>query len=550
MLGKYDTYEEIRRAFSWRLPERYNCAEDICDRHAAAGRGTALLFETEAGVLRHSYAELKSQSERLANALSALGLRRGDRVAIVAQPAFAVALAHIACWKSGLVSCAMATLFAADALAYRFRTSGARVVLTDGDNLDKVLKAASAAPELVHVILADGSHDECLSLPAILAQAAPDFENLATSPRDPAFINFTSGTTGPPKGVLAPHSAIPGQAVAMQFLYDFPEPGDVLWSPADWAWLAGQTCVMTTGLFLGMTVVARPRAGFDAADAFRLLSAHGVTHTLLVPTMMKLMRQVPPEEQVRHPLALKTIATGGEPCGPELYRWCRDSLGAPLNEAYGQTECSTMLIHNTRLMSGPIGCLGKAAPGLTAGIVDERGRELPDGQLGQIAVRAPHPILFLEYWEQPEATASKFVGDWMLTGDLGHRDADGFFWFKGRADDVITSSGYRIGPGEVEDVMLQHPAVAMVAVVGLPDPVRTESVAAFVVPTPWAGPDAVSEAALAEELRDFVRNRLARHEVPRVIRFVDRLPTTTTGKIMRKTVREQAIAAMSPAADG
>lgn len=185
MLGKYDTYEEIRRAFSWRLPERYNCAEDICDRHAAAGRGTALLFETEAGVLRHSYAELKSQSERLANALSALGLRRGDRVAIVAQPAFAVALAHIACWKSGLVSCAMATLFAADALAYRFRTSGARVVLTDGDNLDKVLKAASAAPELVHVILADGSHDECLSLPAILAQAAPDFENLATSPRDP-----------------------------------------------------------------------------------------------------------------------------------------------------------------------------------------------------------------------------------------------------------------------------------------------------------------------------------------------------------------------------
>lgn len=538
LLPTFDSYEEIHAKFKWSLPARYNCAADICDRHVSAGRGTALTFDRAEGVTHHSYAELQKAANGLANVLAELGLQRGDRVAIVAQPAFAVAVTHVACWKSGLVSCAMATLFACDALTYRFAASGAKAVVTDRDNLEKVSAAAREASGPKIILVIDGAAAGCLELWPLVEAAPKAFTNVDTRANEPAFINFTSGTTGQPKGVLAPHSAVPAQAAAMEFLYDFPEPGEVLWSPADWAWLAGQTCVLTTGLFLGMSVVARPRAGFDALDAFRLMSQHGVTRTLLVPTMMKLMRQVPVEQRVRYPLQLKSIATGGEPVGPALYDWCRSELGASLSEAYGQTECSTMLIHNTRMMGGPIGCLGKAAPGLVAGIVDDAGNELPAGAIGQIAVRTPHPIVFLEYWNNPDATAAKFAEGWMLTGDLGYRDEDGYFWFKGRADDVITSSGYRIGPGEVEDVLLRHPAVAMAAVIGVPDPVRTEAVAAFVVLADGVMPS----ESLAEEIRAFVREHLARHEVPRTVRFVDALPTTTTGKIMRKTVREQVLA--------
>ncbi|MCO5072277.1 MAG: AMP-binding protein [Rhizobiaceae bacterium] len=538
ILPKKDTYEEVQASFSWQVPTHYNAAFDVCDRHVERNN-PALIFDTDQGMQSHSFAELQSAACRFANLLTSLGLTKGDVVAIVAQPAFAVAITHVGAWKAGIVTSPLATLFAAEALIYRFETGRARIVVTDAENEERVRAAAARCSSIEHVLVFDRNMQFGGSFWSALANMDDRFENVDTRADDPASLNFTSGTTGQPKGVLAPHSHVLGQGAAMEFLCDFPEPGDVMWSPADWAWLAGQMCTLAAGLFMGMTVVARPRAGFDAADAYRILAQYGITHTLLIPTMLKLMRQVPIEEQRRGEMNVRVVTTGGEPCGAELYRWVRETFDAPLNETFGQTECATMICNNQSRMSAPFGCLGKPTPGMVAAIVGPDGRELAAGEIGEIAARMPHPIIFQQYLGNPEATAAKKVGDWMLTGDLGRRDADGYFWYVGRADDVITSSGYRIGPSEVEDALLAHPAVAIAAVIGLPDPERTELVSAYIK----LSTDYVESDELKEELKDFVRDHLARHEIPRRIEFVGSLPITSTGKVMRKALREQVLAA-------
>ncbi len=531
------TYEEIRSELVWDLPEHYNAAFDVCDRHADRPN-SALILDVDGAPQAHSFAALRSAANRFANLLVSRGMKPGDVVALVAQPAFEIPVTHIGCWKAGVVSCPIATLFASDALQYRFSSGAVRLVVTDHDNEAKVREAAHACSSAIDVLVFGGASDCAGDFWQALSEMPETFENVRTRPDSPLSLNFTSGTTGQPKGVIAPHSHVPGQAAAMEFLYNYPQPGDVMWSPADWAWLAGQMCTLMAGLFLGMTVIGRPRAGFDADDAFRLLSEHRVTHTLLIPTMMKRMRQVALEDQRRPDLCVRVVATGGEPCGPELYRWVREVFDAPLNETFGQTECATMICNNRDVNAAPFGCLGKPTPGLDAAILRPDGMEAGPDEIGEIAARMPHPIIFLEYLGDPQATAAKKRGEWMFTGDLGRRDDDGNFWYVGRADDVITSSGYRIGPSEVEDALLTHPAVEIAAVVGLPDPDRTEIVVAFIKLTDSAN----ASERLQGELRDHVRDKLARHEVPRRIEFVEAMPVTATGKVMRKTLREQALA--------
>ncbi|SFH67114.1 acyl-CoA synthetase [Albimonas pacifica] len=533
------TWEDVAARFAWRVPERYNAARDACDRHA--GRANpALAVETPAGVIRHGYDELADMAARFAHLVQGQGLGRGDFVGVLAQPGLATPAATLGAWKAGAAICPMSTHFAPEALAFRLRAAGIGLLVADRENEARAREAVRLAGRPVRILVSDAGGSEADSLPAALAGLPSRFETADTRADDPLSLNFTSGTTGQPKGVVAPHSHLLGQVAAMEWLYDYPQAGEVIWSPAEWAWLAGHMCTLMTGLFLGMTVVARPRAGaFDPAETFRTLAEHGVNRVFLVPTMLKMMRQVPPALQRRGELQVRAVITGGEPCGAELYRWVEEVFGAPLNETFGQTECSTLLVNNQRRMTAPHGCLGRPVPGHVAAIVDDAGAPAPAGEIGQIAVRGPHPILFREYLGDPQATAEKWAGEWMLTGDLGRQDAQGFFWYVGRADDVITSSGYRIGPSEVEDALIAHPAVALAAVIGLPDPERTEIVAAFVRLAEGAAPS----DALKEELRLFVRGRLARHEAPRRIEFVDDLPTTPTGKLMRKALRERMLAA-------
>jgi acetyl-CoA synthetase len=230
------------------------------------------------------------------------------------------------------------------------------------------------------------------------------------------------------------------------------------------------------------------------------------------------------------------VLSGGEAVGKELHEWAGSALRTTINEGFGQTECNLVLGNCWQVLAPKPGSLGRAMPGHVAAIVDAAGRELAPGEIGQIAFRRPDPVMMLEYWRNPEATANKYAGDWLLTGDLGQRDDDGYFWYRSRTDDVITSAGYRIGPGEIEDALNGHPAVAMSAVIGVPDPVTTESIVAYVV----LRPGQLGDAALSEAIRESVRTRLARHECPRRIEFVEALPMTATGKIMRRALRERA----------
>jgi acetyl-CoA synthetase len=270
-------------------------------------------------------------------------------------------------------------------------------------------------------------------------------------------------------------------------------------------------------------------AKFDPDRAFDLIRRHGVRNMFLPPTAAKLMRQA----GERTAPEVRTVASGGETLGAELLDWGRRTFGVAINEFYGQTECNLVVGNCAAVLPPRPGSMGRAIPGHQVAVVDGEGRVVPDGDTGFIAIRRPDPVMFLGYWNKPEATRDKFVGDWLLTGDQGRREGDGQFWFLGRDDDVITSAGYRIGPGEIEDCLMKHPAVAMAAVIGVPDPLRTEIVKAFVVPAAGvsAGP------ALAAELQAFVKTRLAAHEYPRAVEFVDGLPLTATGKIIRRELR-------------
>jgi acetyl-CoA synthetase len=313
----------------------------------------------------------------------------------------------------------------------------------------------------------------------------------------------------------------------------FPQPGDLFWTPADWAWIGGLFDVLLPAWHHGVPVVARRAARFDPEEAFALMARHGVRNAFLPPTALKMLRQA--GGGARPGVALRSIGSGGETLGAELLDWGRSTFGLTINEFYGQTECNLVVANDADIMEVRPGSMGRAVPGHRVGIVDAAGNELPDGEAGEIAVLRPDPVMFLGYWNAEAATRAKFAGDWLLTGDVGRRDPDGYLWYQGRGDDVITSAGYRIGPAEIEDCLLRHPAVAMAAAIGVPDPLRTEVVKACIVLKPGVAPG----EALAREIQDHVRRRLAAHEYPRLVEFLDALPLTATGKVMRRVLRER-----------
>jgi acetyl-CoA synthetase len=328
-----------------------------------------------------------------------------------------------------------------------------------------------------------------------------------------------------------------GNKPLFEYYYDYgPRQDDRLWSPADWAWIAGLINILLIGWYSGARVVSTDMQGFNAQEAFRILGEHKITVSLLTPTVLKLMRQIDADESKT--LDLRVVLSGGEAVGKELALWADERFGLTISEGFGQTECNGMIGTNPRLMNVRHGSLGKAMPGSVCAIVDDNGQEVAPGVPGNIAIKRPHPAMFSGYLNNPAATDAKFVNDWMMTGDLGEQDEDGYLWFHGRTDDVITSSGYRIGPTEIEDCLLKSPAVQLAAVIGVPDETRTEIIKAFIIVADGIEADEV----LADALKALVRDHLAKHEVPRLIEFVDSLPMTTTGKIMRRSLRDQELA--------
>jgi acetyl-CoA synthetase len=529
------TYEDLVASFSWDIPARFNIAIACADRWAASEPERIALIACDAGGVRRttSYSALKALSDRLAHALYARGVGRGDRVALLLPQSVEVAVGHLAAYKLGAVAVPLAALFGSDALRYRLAMSGAKALITDAAGWSKAAELRADLPDLAVVLCIDGPAGAAEGWREALEPHTGPFAAVETAPDDPALMIFTSGTTGPPKGALHGHRVLIGHLPGFAYTHEFvPQSGDRLWTPSDWAWAGGLLNALWPSLYYGVPVVFGPFAPFDPEAAFRLIVDADVRNAFLPATALRMMRaaaSIPP-------LHLRTIGSAGENLGRETYEWARTALGVTVNEFYGQTECNYVLGSCAALGITRAGAIGKPIPGHRVAVVDESGANVAPEIAGEIAIHRSDPSMFLEYWQDPVATAAKFRGEWMLTGDLGIVDADGYVRFVGRNDDIIISSGYRIGPSEIEDCLATHPAVALAAAVGKPDRLRTEIVKAFVRLKPGISPT----PQLADEIRLFVRARLSAAEYPREIEFVDEIPLTTSGKVIRRGFRDRA----------
>ena len=531
-------YDTLYRQFRWNLPATFNIGVAVCDRWAAAEPDRLALVHVRPDGRSDdvTYGWLRDSSNRLANALAAHGVARGDRVAILLPQSPEVAATHIAVYKLGAIALPLASVFGIDALSYRFDNAGVKAVVTNAQGVAKVAAIRAGLPKLTLVVSVDGATDGALGFADLVARASAHFSAVATTPDDPAMMIYTSGTTGPPKGALHGHRVLIGHLPGIELPHDFfPQPGDRFWTPADWAWAGGLLDCLLPSLYYGVPAVARRFDKFDPEEAFDLMAKAAVRNAFIPPTALRMLRSVP-SPRGRHALALRTLGSGGEALGAETFEWGKSALGLAINEFYGQTECNLVVSSCALIGLTRPGAMGKPVPGHDVAVIRRDGTPCAPGELGQVAVRRPDPVMFLEYWGRPDATREKFIGDWMTTGDQGVVDEDGYLTFVGRDDDVITSSGYRIGPGEIEDCLIRHPAVALAAVVGKPDPVRTEIVKAFIV----LKEDVPASEALAAEIQGFVRTRLSAHEYPREVAFIDEMPMTTTGKVIRRLLRERA----------
>ena len=538
MLPDANDFDSLTRQFRWKLPARYNIGVDCCDKWAAAdpSRLAILHVHPDGREDRVTFGWLRETSNRLANVLHENGVGRGDRVAIMLPQAPEVAAAHMAIYKLGAVALPIAVLFGPDALSYRLQNSGAKALLANAQGVAKLSEIRGEVPGLSCVLSIDGKGDGVLDFHSELSRASSSFTPVDTAAEDPAMMIYTSGTTGQPKGALHAHRVLLGHMPGAELpLYPFPQPGDSYWTPADWAWAGGLLDTLLPSLHHGVPVIARKFDKFDPEEAFALMQKTGLRNAFIPPTALRMMRAAP-NPRGRYDFKLRSVSSGGESLGVEALEWGRSAFGLTINEFYGQTECNLVIGACEQLGAFRIGSMGKAVPGHTVAVIGPDGSVLKPGETGQIAVKRPDPVMFLEYWGRPDATRAKFIGDWMTTGDQGVMDEDGYFTFVGRDDDVITSSGFRIGPGEIEDCLIGHPAVALAAAVGKPDPVRGEIVKAFIV----LKKDCAPTDALAAEIQTYVKTRLSAHEYPREVAFIADMPMTTTGKVIRRLLRDKA----------
>jgi acetyl-CoA synthetase len=524
-------WDSLSAGFRWQVPERFNMGVAISTSWAKSDpdREAIRHVRHDGRIETYSYQRLDRASNALANAFAGRGLERGDVVAILLAQAPEVMLTHIAAHKSGMISLPLFTLFGPDGLEYRLKDSRTRAVVTDRENVGKIRAIRDRLPDLEHIWIVDSPEADARGYWQDIGLARDTFDAVDTLAEDPAMIIYTSGTTGPPKGALHAHRFLLGHQPAVELQHEFfPQPGDCGWTPADWAWIGGLMNTAFSCLYYGVPLVAHRMPKFDPVRAYDLIERTGARNLFLPPTALKLMRQAP----VPKAFGARTVMSGGESLGADMLDWGRGTLGLNINETYGQTECNLVLTSAAGLGVQKAGAIGRAVPGNDVRIIDADGREVARGETGEIAVRRGVPTMFREYWGQPEKTAAKFVGDWMKTGDLGVMDADGYITFSSRDDDVITSAGYRIGPTEIENCLTGHPDVAMAAAVGIPDPVRTEIVKAFVVLREGARAEGLEGALIAR-----VRDRVSPHCAPRIVEVIDAMPMTATGKIMRRELR-------------
>ena len=564
-----DHYAALHQGFRWCVDEYFNIAEVCCRRWARADASTPVAIKKIAITAHHpgaestfyTYLELAQATDALSHVLTALGVQRGDRVAIVMPQRFETAVAYMAVLQMGAVAMPLSILFGPEALAFRLQDSGAVVAIADESAMTGIRGVRAECPALRSVLAvgdAEGQGDA--DYRAELARYSDAFPAIQTRADDAAILIYTSGTTGPPKGALLPHRALIGNLtgfVCSQNWFGFDgktnaRSGAVFWSPADWAWTGGLMDALLPTLYFGRPIVAF-NGRFSPELAFSLMQHQGVTHTFLFPTALKAMMKAYPQPRSHFKLKLQGLMSAGEAVGDAVFDYCRDQLGVMVNEMFGQTEINYVVGNCNRFWPARPGSMGKGYPGHQVTVIDDDGHECAVGVPGDVAVNRydvhgdPDPIFFIGYWKNEAATQGKFTGDWCRTGDLARADADGYLWYEGRADDVFKAAGYRIGPGEIENCLVKHPAVANAAVVPKPDPERGAVVKAYVVLAPdfiaararYSGPAANFDQEITAQLQQHVKTMLAPYEYPKEIEFIDALPMTTTGKVQRRVLRLQ-----------
>lgn len=521
-MKRSNSYDELIENFVWDIPKRYNMGFDVCDKWAEIDATKTAIIDLTSGVRNDvNFGELKKLSDNLAKHLRNIGIKKGDRVGVLRSQSVWTAAAHIAIWKIGAISVPLFILFRQEALLMRLENSGAKAVIVDENSINLVDPLQQELPNLNNIIVPE--------LIDIIDKST--IEIVDTNAQDPAILIYTSGTTGSPKGALHAHRVLLGHLPGVDLSHDFlPQKNDVIWTPADWAWIGGLFDVLMPALHHGVPVVAARFPKFNSKACKEVIEIAGVKNIFFPPTALKMLKA----ENVKIE-GLRTVASGGEPLGAELLEWGKKNLGVSINEFYGQTECNMIVTSCAKLFETKAGYTGRIVPGHDVAVIDKDG--IITDHEGDIAVRRGTPVMMLEYWNNEKATAEKFLSEWMLTGDRGIIE-EGYIRFIGRDDDVITSSGYRIGPSSIENCLMGHDAVKMAAVIGKPDAQRTEIIKAYIVLNEGFG----NSETLAKELQKYVGENLAAHEYPREIEFVNDLPMTVTGKIIRKELKLRAIA--------
>jgi acetyl-CoA synthetase len=574
-----DHYAAIHKQFRWHIPARFNMAQ-VCARRWADDPATMKNIAVRAHsalVGRHkheeilSYEQLAAQANQLSHLLQKSGVKRGDRVAIVLPQRLETAVAYMAVLQMGAVAMPLSMLFGVDALAYRFNDSGATVAIVDESSILSVRDARKNCPSLRCVIGIGDSAAHCDVDYALQTLMQPTkFPLVKTRSDEAAVLIYTSGTTGSPKGALIPHCALIGNLtgfVASQNWFGFDGRANskseaVFWSPADWAWTGGLMDALLPTLYFGREIIAF-NGRFSPEVAFEILQNHRVSHTFLFPTALKAMMKAFPEPKRRYKFKLQAIMSAGEAVGDAVYDWCDKQLGTRVNEMFGQTEINYVVGNCNKFWPSKAGSMGKGYPGHRVAVINDASEVCKAGEIGEVAVNhldvhgKPDPVFFLGYWNNDEATVRKTTVSadgqrWCRTGDLAYADEEGYLWYQGRADDMFKSAGYRIGPGEVENCLVKHPAVLNAAVVPKPDPERGAVVKAYVVLTPEliaarAGFMPANDSKglekfdeeLIQSIQQHVRALLAPYEYPKEIEFIDALPMTTTGKVQRRVLRLQ-----------
>ena len=539
-------WEDVNKHLDWLPNGGLNIAYEAIDRHLYTARKDkiALYWEgREGGSEQYAFSELRELTNRFANVLKHLDIQKGDRVFILLDRIPELYVVAFGSLKTGAIIGPLFSVFGPDAIRDRLQDSGAKVLVTSAELVGTVHQVMGDLPELRYIIIVDrrGKYTGQLqpgefSYEEEMAKASPEFDIVHTTKEDYAIMHYTSGTTGKPKGAVHVHGAIVGHYITSRWVLDLHD-DDIYWCTADPGWVTGTSYGMVGPWSNGISQVAY-EGGYGASSWYRLIEKYKVTVWYTSPTAVRALMKAGDEVVKRYDLSsLRYVCSVGEPLNPEAILWAQRVLGLPIHDNWWQTETGCALIANYPILDIKPGSMGKPIPGVVVSILDNEGNELQPGEEGHLAVKPGWPSMFRTYWNNQELYNSRFKRGWYITGDRARMDEEGYFWFVGRADDVINTAGHLVGPFEVESVLLQHPAVVEAGVIGKPDPDRMEIVKAFVVLKDGYEPS----EQLKRDIASFAGKRLSSLARPREIDFISSLPKTRSGKIIRRVLKAREL---------